>query len=277
MNYAIFDLDNCLSDDRARIPLIRWGEANPDLRYAEYHAGCGDDPIGNWAKFAAVTEARGLRPVFMTARPADVQQQTLLWIEERLGVERPILLMRNCGDRRRSVDVKQEQLSWLRHWDIDINAVSIAYDDHPDIVQMYRDNGIHAEQLRIHDLDAYNPPSLSAPSEEEMLRAIAAPDARVVGERFELGLGEELRLAAATFDERTREYGTLYKDLARVYELLYPEGLTLSTEGDFARFSVLNHCLNKLARYARSLPSGGHADSAHDLITYAAMLKEVTK
>jgi hypothetical protein len=35
--------------------------------------------------------------------------------------------------------------------------------------------------------------------------------------------------------------------------------------------------LTKLQRYAESLGTGGHADSAHDAAVYSAMLEELTK
>ena len=45
----------------------------------------------------------------------------------------------------------------------------------------------------------------------------------------------------------------------------------------FNRLGVFVQCISKVARYASSLPKGGHLDSAHDLMVYAAMLEEVTK
>ena len=72
MKYVIFDLDNCLADDRARIPLINWNENHPDKRYAEYHSDVSNDPVGNYDTFIHWINGLSIRPIFMTARPHSV-------------------------------------------------------------------------------------------------------------------------------------------------------------------------------------------------------------
>lgn len=167
--YAIWDLDNCLSDDRHRIPLIRWAEADSVARYAEYHAPCGDDAPGNLDVFADF-RARGIAPIFLTGRPLHVEQQTRDWIHKHLGIKpdwirkqlglvEPVLVMRNWQDRRRSVDVKREMVSWLWHYGVARNDIVAAFDDRADIVAMYRNEFLFdASPLRIHDVCAYTNP-----------------------------------------------------------------------------------------------------------------------
>lgn len=86
-----------------------------------------------------------------------------------------------------------------------------------------------------------------------------------------------LEKAAETFRQRDREYGSAYRDFGPLAAALFPRGLTLRTEGDWNRFGALFAIVMKLQRYANALPSGGHADSAHDVIVYAAMLEEFSK
>lgn len=87
---------------------------------------------------------------------------------------------------------------------------------------------------------------------------------------------EYLDDAAAVYRQRNKLYGDNYRKFGLVMLAIYPDGLTLKTVEDFNRLGVFVQCLAKLSRYAETLPSGGHADSALDLATYAAMLRELT-
>jgi hypothetical protein len=264
MKYVIFDLDNCLADDRARIPLINWSEAHPDKRYAEYHRDVSNDPVGNYDKFVAATAEA--TPIFITARPpmvgsSDVRNQTTQWIKDNLGVEDPILIMRNMGDHRPSVEMKRAQLVWLGQHDVAAKDIVCAYDDRSDIVAMYRDNGINAHVLAIHNLCAYSPP----------LRPVIAREVKRAPDFLEDG--------AATFRERNAIYGDTYLEFGRMCAAIFPQGIRVEP-GDvdgFNRLGVLVQAIGKIARYGANLNKGGHQDSAHDLMVYAAMLEEVTK
>ncbi|CAB4165018.1 hypothetical protein UFOVP815_5 [uncultured Caudovirales phage] len=259
MKYVIFDLDNCLADDRARIPLIKWEEANADNRYANYHRNVSLDPVGNKDTFDAAM-GWSWAPIFMTARPhtvglSDVRAQTLEWIERNLGVHASILMMRNNGDNQPSVELKRMQLTCLSRWDIKLSDVACAYDDREDVVQMYREHGIAAHVLAIHDVCAYKPP----PTPKR------APDF--------------LEAGAETFRQRNAVYGDTYLEFGRMCAAIFPDGLHVES-GDvdgFNRLGVFVQALSKVARYAANVNKGGHQDSAHDLMVYAAMLEEVTK
>ena len=259
MKYVIFDLDNCLADDRARIPLIKWSEPHPDKRYAEYHCDVSNDPVGNYETFVAATTHA--TPIFLTARPQTVRDQTTRWIIHSLGIESPILLMRNIGDHRPSVELKQQQLKYLTHYDVALTDIVCAYDDRPDIVAMYRSHGIDSVVLAIHDSDAYSPP----------VRIGVAPEVKRAPDFLEDG--------AATFRERNAIYGDTYLEFGRMCAAIFPEGIRVEP-GDvagFNRLGVLVQAIGKIARYGANFSKGGHQDSAHDLMVYAAMLEEVTK
>lgn len=266
MKYVIFDLDNCLADDRERIPLINWSETHPDKRYAEYHRDVSNDRAGNYEIYSDMILGEGHTPIFMTARPhtvgrSNVRQQTREWIRDHLGVENPILLMRNVGDNRPSVDLKREQLKHLADYDVSLKDIVCAYDDRADIVQMYQDHGILAHVLAIHDACAYTPPK----------RPVFAHEAKRAPDFLEDG--------AATFRERNAIYGDTYLEFGRMCAAIFPEGIRVEP-GDvdgFNRLGVLVQAIGKIARYGANLNKGGHQDSAHDLMVYAAMLEEVTK
>lgn len=258
MKYVIFDLDNCLADDRERIKLINWEEQHPDQRYADYHRDISNDLVGNYDKFIAATLSA--TPVFMTARPhtvgrSNVRLQTMYWIKEYLGVEDPILLMRNVGDHRPSVELKRMQLSHLSEWDVRYEDIVCAYDDREDVVGMYKSFGIRAEVLAIHSVDAYTPPS--TPKQN-------APDI--------------LKDAEQTFRQRSAIYGDNYKRFGRAFLSIFPDSKIpeIVDPNNMDRLQLLMQILNKMTRYAENLTRGGHKDSARDICVYAAMLEEMT-
>lgn len=88
-----------------------------------------------------------------------------------------------------------------------------------------------------------------------------------------------LDAAAATFRERNAIYGNNYQRMGALLLALFPEGgvPAVRSEADANRLNLLIDCLGKLQRYAHGFSRGGHRDSAHDLIVYAAMLEEHTQ
>lgn len=92
--------------------------------------------------------------------------------------------------------------------------------------------------------------------------------------RRETKLTKVLDRAKATHLARVAVYGDQgYRVHGAVMALLFPEGLTLRTADDFARFTVFENCVAKLCRYANQYTAGGHRDSIHDLGVYAFMLE----
>lgn len=86
-------------------------------------------------------------------------------------------------------------------------------------------------------------------------------------------VGDNLRLAAQTFDERNEQYGDAYKKHGNIISAFFPNGLVLKTPEDFNRYSMFSAVCSKMNRYAANFHKGGHADSILDATTYAAMLK----
>jgi len=87
-----------------------------------------------------------------------------------------------------------------------------------------------------------------------------------------------LESGAATFRQRNALYGDNYLSFGKVMSGLFPEGLRIEA-GDieaYNRLGIFTQCVSKISRYALNLAQGGHEDSAHDLMVYAAMLEEVT-
>lgn len=80
--------------------------------------------------------------------------------------------------------------------------------------------------------------------------------------------------ALETFVERRKVYGDSYIVHAKVMAAMFPDGVSLDTEVDMARWSVLNLILIKLVRYSRDFKSP-HQDSIHDCGVYSFVLEEL--
>jgi hypothetical protein len=83
---------------------------------------------------------------------------------------------------------------------------------------------------------------------------------------------DELEKAAKTFRERRPIYKDNYLRVGKALDALFPEGVVLKTEHDHIRYHLFSWIVGKLSRYAVQWNNGGHPDSAHDLVVYAAML-----
>lgn len=246
---VIFDLDNCVANDAHRIPLIDWKQQNPELRYSAYHAACEQDEPCNLALFRRVAEFN--RICFFTARPVSVHEKTVRWIRERLGCKDFALHMRNNGDHRHSLALKTEMLGHLLHDQATpVECIVGAYDDRPDIVEMYRLTGIDAHVLAAHDVCAYTPPTTHKTA------------ADILGEM------------ADTYRERNAVYGDNFKMVAKLMAVLFPNGVPpeLVVQDQFHLFELV---LVKLSRYAISNLT--HIDSAHDAAVYCAMCEAINQ
>ena len=150
----ILDLDNCIADDGWRIPKIDWEHENPDVRYWRYHSLAPFDTAGN---HDLLDRAREEGCVISTARPAHYKCATVEWLKRIAGLQPLAILMREPYDHRPSVHLKRSHVEIVRGTS-SYEKITAAFDDRPDVVQMYRMNGIVAEVRSIHDLCAYTRP-----------------------------------------------------------------------------------------------------------------------
>lgn len=87
---------------------------------------------------------------------------------------------------------------------------------------------------------------------------------------------KELQKALKTLNDRHDTYGETSKIYGDVIACIFKGGVSIKSREDFRRFNLFSQILIKLIRYSNSIEGGGHYDSAHDIINYAAMLAEVT-
>jgi hypothetical protein len=87
-----------------------------------------------------------------------------------------------------------------------------------------------------------------------------------------------LQDGATTFRKRQAVYGPSYHQFGFLMNGLFPNGLHIKSNdiSSFNRLGIIVQIATKLLRYSASLTKGGHADSAHDMMVYAAMLEELT-
>lgn len=154
MRIAIWDIDNCLADDRHRHHLIDWDKQG-DERYRRYNREMLQDEPVHVAEFNVMRKI-GCTPVFFTGRPEVFRVETTQWIREKLGVTFPVVEMRPNGTLGLTpADLKETMLrKWLREapgtrqgW---VQLIA-AFDDLPEVVEMYRSYGIPAVQLAAGD------------------------------------------------------------------------------------------------------------------------------
>ena len=158
MKYQIVDLDNCIADDAWRIPSINWQKINPMERYHDYHSLSGFDGIGN----RDIVDREGVENIIFTARPVMYRAITEEWLK-RHNVPYKFLVMRNNNDHQHSASLKRQMFYWLpAMYDVAWTDIVAAYDDRPDVVEMFRAHKIDAHVRAIHDVCAYTKPQEKA-------------------------------------------------------------------------------------------------------------------
>jgi hypothetical protein len=161
MNHVIVDLDNCIADDAWRIPRINWQKANPTERYHDYHSLSGFDELRNEE---ILQDSKGSLILVFTARPVQYRPITEEWLRRR-KVPFQHLIMRNNNDHRPSLELKRHMLHWLPEvYGVRWGSITAAYDDRPDVVEMYLKHGIHSEVRAVHNVCAYTPPTTTTAS-----------------------------------------------------------------------------------------------------------------
>lgn len=82
---------------------------------------------------------------------------------------------------------------------------------------------------------------------------------------------ERIQAALSTFRNRQETYGPNDITYARVMKVLFPGKVVLESEEDHRMFLMVMHAVGKMTRFTSS--GMRHADSAHDLINYAAFME----
>jgi phosphoglycolate phosphatase-like HAD superfamily hydrolase len=131
---VVFDLDGVLSDAAARQHYIEGRRRDWDA----FFAACGEDPvIEEVARLLELLDP-ALNIVLLTARPAQVQPQTIAWLR-RYHLRWNLLIMRDFGDYSASQQFKRRSVRELRQAGFDLQ---LSFEDDIRNVEMFRSEGI---------------------------------------------------------------------------------------------------------------------------------------
>ena len=84
-----------------------------------------------------------------------------------------------------------------------------------------------------------------------------------------------LMKAIKIFEERNKTYGNNYIHFGKIMAALFPAGMELHSDLDFARASNIFMLASKLSRYCRNFETADHEDAITDSIVYWAFQKEL--
>jgi len=273
-NVVMFDLDGCLSNDEWRLKRI---PENPTQQadWDHYHEDCDrDEPLEQGAAVLRSHLDAGSVVLFTTTRPHTMGDKTSAWIQKHFKInpsDHFSILMRQHGDTRSSVDLKREFAKFvLGNATADGTSIIAAYDNIPEIVDMYREFGINACVLDKDGVKIWEP---KAPLNQAHLEQ-TLPLGPGVPPQVVKGVPDYFMDAANLYLSRNIVYKDGYKKVGATYAGLFPDGVTLKTPEDFNRFSLFMLMIHKLNRYAFNFNSN-HGDSLDDLAVYAMMLKEL--
>lgn len=94
-------------------------------------------------------------------------------------------------------------------------------------------------------------------------------------------IAEDMKEAVDVLIRKDKDYGNAKEVGGRIFELLFPDGITMKTAQEFNEHSTLIHIISKLVRYC-NLRRGGERvnfesinDTLLDLGNYAFMLKNM--
>lgn len=141
---VIFDLDGTLADCRHRLHHIKNGNNNWPAFFDDMSL---DMPSAYVVTLAQLTyNSRVTALVICSGRPDSHKQPTIDWLTAQ-DVKFDELLMRKTGDARPDVEVKLEMLEEIRKK----YEVLFAVDDRPDIIKMWRENGVPCFAVEDHN------------------------------------------------------------------------------------------------------------------------------
>lgn len=146
--YAIWDIDNCLADDKWRAHLIDFTKTG-NARYEAYNAQMLGDPAHHLQEFRFM--ARLATPVFFTGRCEKWQAYTSKWLRDGTytdGSDWTHLYMRDNDDQSTPAELKRKMLERLIKR-VGVNNIVAAFDDIPAVIDMYRSYGIAGCVLQI--------------------------------------------------------------------------------------------------------------------------------
>lgn len=137
--YILVDVDGTLADCTHREHYVT-SEGKKD--WQSFFNLTPFDPLRNEVVELIENKYPGIPRIVVTAREECWRPHTEKWIREK-GFEFENILMRKTGDKRADAIVKQEILDTY----CDANNVVAVIDDRPRVIEMWKANGLHVENV----------------------------------------------------------------------------------------------------------------------------------
>lgn len=129
----IFDIDGTLADVSERIRHLKKKPKDWDA----FFAGMAQDKtMHSMVRLCNILYDSGIKIILCSGRSEEHRQETVEWLDKH-GVNYHELLLRQDGDRRSDVVVKQEILAGL-----DKSKILFVVEDRSRVVQMWRSEGL---------------------------------------------------------------------------------------------------------------------------------------
>lgn len=130
---VIFDIDGTLADVSERIRHLKKKPKDWDA----FFAGMAQDKtMHSMVRLCNILYDSGIKIILCSGRSEEHRQETVEWLDKH-GVNYHELLLRQDGDRRSDVVVKQEILAGL-----DKSKILFVVEDRSRVVQMWRSEGL---------------------------------------------------------------------------------------------------------------------------------------
>lgn len=144
---AILDVDGSLSDHLHRLPYItgKAGRKDRDNWGTFYDLQYHDEPYEPAVLAARAWQKEYVIAIF-TGRPDSYRDDTMKWLKNQ-GIRVDFLFMRPEGDKQTMVDLK---LGWLKDVTDMGFEVAVVLEDHPGVVEAFREQGLFVMQPTNH-------------------------------------------------------------------------------------------------------------------------------
>ena len=139
MACIIVDIDGTLADTRHRLHYL----AGTPKDWKGFYGALGEDGVYKYVDDLVNALLGTYRVYLVTGRPENYREQTQSWLRYH-NIDYYELLMRKSGDFRPDTIIKKEILEALRE---EGQKPQFAIDDRPEVVKMWRDNGVPCLQV----------------------------------------------------------------------------------------------------------------------------------
>lgn len=148
MKYIILDLDNCISEDEWRLKYIDHEQKSSMGKHHAYNMLAGWDKCRNQIIFRPFNKRK---IIIFTSRPMLYKPITDEWLR-RNAINPMAKFIRPPGDVCGSVDLKYNFLRVLRNeHHVSNRDIVCAYDDKIEVINMYKNEGVNARLVAIHE------------------------------------------------------------------------------------------------------------------------------